>query len=211
MKYTFSNKVFNWLMVLTSLFFTTFHLWTILGSLHFNLINTFQTLFFTGLALMSLLSLIIRRADGEKFSTLFILGNLLLFPVSFFVPFFTREFKYGFTGNYFEFPVMYWIFLIGLVMFYFSKKYSRSTQEKRNHYFRIFSIVTGIFLIITLFLIEASTSGYSFTLTKYLIFALVAAILFSLGYQTKYTYLKGSTLLLLIFILISLFYATISF
>src|SRR5690606_19788497 len=131
-------------------------------------------------------------------------------PISYIVPLLTREFKYGFPGDHFQFPVLYLIFLAGLMLLYFSKKFSRK-QDERNSYFRVFSVVAVIYLIITLFLIEGITSGYSFTLIKYLIFALVAAVLLSLGYQTKYTYWKGSRLLLLIFILISLFYATINF
>jgi len=210
MKHTFSNNVFNWLMILTSLLFAAFHLWTMIGSLHFSLNNIVPTLFFTSLAIMSFLSLIRRSEDGEKFSILFILGNLLLFPISFIVPFLTRELKYGLPGERFEFPVLYLIFLSGVALLYFSKTFSRK-QDERNSYFRVFSVVAGIFLIINLFLIEVSTPGYSFSLIKYLIFALAAAALFFLGYQSKYTYWKGSRLLLSIFLLISLFYATINF
>ena len=148
MKEIYSDKIFNWTLITISIL--------VLIDSSYLLSNEFEYLnvlilriTLTIIPILSLLSFFINKLNKELFSRLFILANLIFIPFIIYFQFLVDATIYSITRlNLISNPILHTKFLIGLILFYLSIKYSHKTRLQKQNECGIIIIIYGFFLIV---------------------------------------------------------------
>ena len=183
MKQTYSNKIFNWIILLTTLIFTIYHLIAIFSGFYF-ISATFDSLFYFALALSAFVSLLSNKMNGEKFSLFYISSFLLIFPISNYITFLIKVFKYGYSTVDFEFSIIHLFFILGIVLTFFSDKFSLKSKNEIWNYRGIFFMIFGAYLQLKIIL-NYFDFGKMIDLKMLLLEILISAAIIIIGNRIK--------------------------
>lgn len=204
MKNTFSNKIYNWILIFIFFAFAIYQLTCLFSRFPF-ISNYFETVFNLSLALIALYSLVNSKMDGEKYSFLFIIGYLILFPISYYTQYLSRIIKYVFSTVDFSFPIIHLIFLIGVFLLYFGNKFSKKTTTERNKNFGFISIIIGVYLILQRF-INIFDFGFNYSILKFMLVILIPCAIIFIGNKLKTNSINAKNGIILNIFLSILFY-----
>ncbi len=147
MKQTFSNKYFDWiLIVITALF-------SINSAINlFNKFDFFSSYFirltFALVSIVALISLIVKNGNGERYSRFFIIIGLIMPNLFFFNQFLTDLLFYGINRmSLIQNPILHFNFILGIIFFILTIKYSSQIKSYRIKDYGILISYVGIFLI----------------------------------------------------------------
>ncbi|MBU8883037.1 hypothetical protein KSK37_08085 [Kaistella sp. DKR-2] len=204
MKNTFSNKIYNWTLIFITFAFAIYQLYCLFSRFPF-VSNYFDAVFNLALASIALYSLGNLKVAGEKYSFLFIIGYLILFPISYYIQYFSRIIKYDFSTVEFSFPIIHLIFAAGALLLYFGIKFSKKTITERIDNFGFTSIIIGIYLIIQRF-INIFDFGFNYSIVKFVFIILIPCTIIFIGNKLKTNSMKANNGIVLNLFLLILFY-----
>jgi hypothetical protein len=207
MKQTFSNKYFDWILIAITFLFS---IDTVL-----NLFNKFEyfssyllRITFALVSIAALISLVVKNGNGEKYSRFFIIVGLIIPSLLIFNQFITDLIFYGTKRlNFLLNPILYLKFIIGIILFILTIKYSKQTKSDRIKDYGILTSYIGIFLI-GLILIKAIEPNFNTELNnvpiwKIIVKTIIGLSIVYLGYRLKNENIKLKTSVILF--LISMF------
>lgn len=199
MKTTYSNKVFDGLLITITFLFSVYNLYTIFSSFNYGIIVAVlssSTNFL--LSAIAFVSLINKRLDGERYSLFFILGYLLYIPFVAYVKFLTYWAQYGISNASIGTPIFHYFFMGGIILLYFSIKFSKKTKEQSQNDYGFFAIFFGVLI----FFRELISFNFSVINLKFFIQTIICVILIFIGNKIYHNKIKFNLGILLAFILL---------
>lgn len=144
----YTNKIFNWIVLLVSVLFLLDSMHRLTQEFyHFN--GVFLRVTLAVSSLLSVLSFFIKKLKGALFSRVFILANLILVPLSIYFQFLVDATMYlAIRFDLISNPLLYVKFLLGLILFYGSIRYSRQAKTQRHNEYGLISMMYGLFLVL---------------------------------------------------------------
>lgn len=176
MKEIYSNKIFNWILIIISILIIidSFYLLTTEFE-YLNILTLRITLII--IPFLSLLSFFVNRLNKELFSRIFILANLIFIPFTIYFQFLVDAIIYSITRiNLISNPILHSKFLIGLLLFYLSIKYSHKNKFQRQKEYGIIIMTYGIFLIVL-----TITKIFDYNFTDFSTIEFVLKLILSIG------------------------------
>ena len=146
MKKTFSNRILDWILIGISLLFSILTVWNLLNGFDF-FSSYLLRIIFALTSITAFLSLLISNLNGERFSRIFILVNLI-FPTILIANKFTNDLVfYGTTRTeLLQNPLLFAKLVGGIILFYLTLKWSKKEKTERIKDYGILIIGIGIFI-----------------------------------------------------------------
>lgn len=209
MKQSFSNKYFDWILMGISLIFS------VIGMI--NLVSGFEyfttyllriTLFLASVA--AFFSLVFGKINGERFSRIFVIvvlilpGILLLNQILIDLVFYSVN-----QPDLLQNPMLFLTLMVGIVMLYFTVKFSNQQESDRIKDYGILIIGIGVFTICYTLtrviepIIVSEQNGYP--IWKTVIKSILGISILIIGFRIKGQKIKFSKGLTLVLILMSIF------
>ncbi|GLB47776.1 hypothetical protein [Neptunitalea lumnitzerae] len=160
MKPTFSNQLFNWLLLGSSFVMCATTAQQLAAPFEFLSVYIIYLAFATA-SVLALLGLIIPKMNGERFARFFILTMFILPPVLLGYRWLINWAIYGINLISTSLtPAALVKLVLGIVFMWLTTKFSKQTAEKRQRDYGIYIILIGAFLIIRLLVLigEAFTN-----------------------------------------------------
>lgn len=156
MKEIYSNKIFNWTLVIISIL-------RLIGSSYllteeFNFFNTlFERIFLFVISILSILSFFIKKMNNEFYSRFFIVATLISPYLSIYYHFVSDKLFHSIPSTYFIYtitqaPISHFIFLFGIIMLFLSIKFSKKTIKQRESEYGIMIMIYSLYVIILCFI-----------------------------------------------------------
>ena len=147
MKKTFSNRILDWILIGITLLFSVLSIWNL--SSEFDFFSSYLLrIVFAITSIMALLSLLISKLNGQRFSRIFILATLILPAVLLVNLFITDLVFYGATRtDLLKNPLLFLKLIGGIILFYLTLKYSTQQKAERIKDYGILIVGIGIFTI----------------------------------------------------------------
>jgi hypothetical protein len=177
-----------------------------------NLFNKFEyfssyllRITFASVSIVALISLLTKNGNGERYSRFFIIIGLILPSLIIFNQFLTDLLFYAINrGNLLQNPILYIKFIIGIILFILTLKYSKQTKSNRIQDYGILTSYVGIFLI-SLILIKTIEPNFIADLNNIPIWetitkAIIGLVIVYLGYCLKNENMKLRTYMILVLI-----------
>jgi hypothetical protein len=147
MKQTYLHKSFDWILITISLIF--------LVITFMNLINGFEyfssfllKIAFVFVSAIALISLLVQKLNGERFSRLFIIVALIIPAILILYHYLTDLIFYGVNRlNLLQNPSLFLKLVGGIVLLYFAIKFSKQEKVERIKDYGILIIGVGIFTV----------------------------------------------------------------
>ncbi len=147
MKQTFLHKAFDWILIGISLIF--------LVLTFINLINGFEyfssfllRIAFAFVSVTALISLLVQKFNGERFSRIFIIVALIIPAILILYQYLTDLIFYGANRlNLLQNPTLFLKLVGGIVLLYFAIKFSKQEKAERIKDYGILISGIGIFTI----------------------------------------------------------------
>ena len=200
MKEIYSNKIFNWIILIVSVFSlidTSYHL---IQEFEFFNVLTLRIILFI-VPILSILSFFIKKLNKEFYSRLFIIVNLIVLQIAIYFQFLVDQFFYFVTRtDLISNPVLHINFIIGLVLFFLSIKFSKTPKIERQNEYGIMIILYGIFLIVLNFTKFFDYDSENFSVKFVIKFLLSISIIF-LANKSRTEKLKFKTTIIFFLIL----------
>lgn len=193
MKKVFSNKVFNWILIIISVLNSIDNIYLLSKEFEDLNILFFRILVFT-ISSLSFLSFFILKLNKEFYSRLFILANLILLTLFIYYSFTVDQLLYSVTRtDLVSNPAIHIKFFIGIILFYYSIKFSQESKTKRQSDYGLMIILFGLFLLILNFTKVFDYTSGNFYLIEFIIkITLSAGIIFT-GNRLRLSKLKFKT------------------
>lgn len=174
----YSNKIFNWILVLISIL-------TLIDSSYlfirkFDVLNVIILGFFLcAISISSILSFFVKKLNDEFYTRLFIVSNLLL-TLYIYCQFGLNKILYAITRtDLIANPIIHFRFLVGIILFFLTLKFSKKSTQQHETEYGIMMMIYGLFLIIlnvtTLF------DSSDFSVIKFIIKLLISFGILILG------------------------------
>lgn len=176
MKEIYSNNIFNWVLVIISVL--TLIDTSNLLSQEFEFLNvlTLRIILFV-IPILSILSFFVSKLSKEFYSRLFILANLIALPLAIYYRFLVDKLFYlVIRTDLVSSPVIHLKFLIGIILFYLSIKFSQQSKPQRQNGYGILMIIYGLFSVILSF-----TKIFDYDPANFSIIEFVAKLILSIG------------------------------
>ena len=205
MKNVFSNKIFNWILVIISIL--TLIDSAYLLSKEFAYLNVlFLRIVVLVISTSSLLSFFILKLNKEFYSRLFILGNLILIPLLIYYSFLVDQLLYSVTRtDLVSNPAIHIKFLIGFILFYYSIKFSQESKTDRQREYGLMIMLYGLFLIILNFTKVFDYTSQDFSLIEFIIKIIMSSGIIFTGNRLRLGKLKFKTSIIITIIIAVVF------
>lgn len=207
MKQTFSKKYFDWILIAITVLFSieaVLHLFS-----KFEYFSSYLLrITFALVSVVAFISLMMKNANGEKYSRFFIIIGLIIPSLIIFNQFLTDLVFYGINReDLLQNPILHLKFILGIILFILTIKYSTQIKSNRIKDYGILISYVGIFLI-GLTLVRAIEPNFIAYMNNVPIWKIVIKIISSLlivylGYRLKNENMKLK--IYIIFALISIF------
>ena len=209
MKKTYSLRILDWILVGISLFFSVLTVWNLTTGFDF-FSGYLVRIVFALASITAVLSLLISRINGERFSRIFILVVLLLPPLLIANLFITDLVFYGATRtDLLQDPSLYLKLVSGLILLFLTLKYSKQQKEDRRSDYGVLIIGVGIFAIcyaLTLTIEPYFNTDLSdYPIWKTIVNLIIGITTMMIGIQLKVGKLKFNKGLILTLILMFIF------
>jgi hypothetical protein len=166
MKQTFSNKLFDYILIGLSLFYS------IISILFFDFEYEFfssyiSKIFFLIIPIITFISLTFKHLNEEIFSIFFIFIIILYPNIYILYQFFTDLIFYSICRNdLLQNPILFLNLMIGISLIYFSIKFSKQQKNKRIRDYNILIIFIGFYLIFNV-IIRSIEPFFNWTINNY--------------------------------------------
>ena len=199
----YSNKIFNWILLIVSLLILIDNFSRINRSIEFNsaIVLKIALVIFP---ILSALSFFVKKLNKEFYSRAFILLNLIFPPIYLYYQYLIHLLIYSINRtDLISTPIIHFYFFIFLVLFYLSLRLSKQTNKQRQKEYGMMLMIYGIFLlIINITTNFDSHSVYISEITSLIKILISIAIIF-LGNKLRFHKIKfKKTIILSIFIAI---------
>ena len=144
----YSNKIFNWILLIVSLLILIDNFSRINRSIEFNsaIVLKIALVIFP---ILSALSFFIKKLNKEFYSRAFILLNLIFPPIYLYYQYLIHLLIYSINRtDLISTPIIHFYFFIFLVLFYLSLRLSKQTNKQRQKEYGMMLMIYGIFLLI---------------------------------------------------------------
>ncbi len=155
MKQTFSHKLFDWILIVISLIFSVLTIMNLAGGFEY-LSSYFLRIVYSLASVTALISLLVFKMNGERFSRIFILVTLIIPAILVLNLYLTDLFLYGINRmNLLQNPVLFLKLLCGLFLIYFTIKFSKQHKTEQIKDYGILVVGIGIFAICYVLILTA--------------------------------------------------------
>lgn len=148
MKEIYSNRIFNYIVLLISvlgIIDTYISSKSEVDSLNIALLNIVLIV----LPGLSALSFFVKRLNTEIYSRLFIVGSIIMLPLSIYYTFISDLILYSFSRTYLiSNPIILANLLIGIILFYFSIKFSKLDKVQRERDYGAIIMILGMAMLL---------------------------------------------------------------
>lgn len=199
MKEIYTNKIFNWVLIILSLFVLIEKAISLFQEYQFmNVLIVKMFLFFV--PLFSLISFFVKKFSKEFYSKLFLVINFIVPLITLLYHFLVDLIIYSISRTeLISNPIIYLNFFVGILLFYLSIKFSKKSKiEQQIEYGKMF-LSLGFFLILL-----NATSFYdseNFSTTEILIKFLISIVIAFVGNKLRMNLMKFKKAILFISIL----------
>lgn len=148
MKEIYTNRIFNYIVLLLS----------VLSILDTYISSKSEVDYFSVALLdivlivlpgLSALSFFVKRLNTEIYSRLFILGSIIMLPLSIYYTFISDLILYSFSRTYLiSNPIILANLLIGIILFYFSIKFSKLDKVQRERDYGAIIMILGMAMLL---------------------------------------------------------------
>jgi len=179
MKEIYSNKIFNWIILIVSVLTLIETSYRLTKEFEFFNVLTLRIILFI-VPILSIFSLFIKKLNKEFYSRLFIIVNLIALQIAIYFQFLVDQLFYLVTRtDLISNPILHINFIIGLVLFFLSIRFSKTPKIERQSEYGIMIILYGIFLIVLNFTKFFDYDSVKFSMIKFVIkFLLIISIIF---------------------------------
>lgn len=208
-KKTFSSRVFDWIIIGTTLIFLVLNFIKLFSGYQYIYSDIFPRLIFFLLSLNAVLSFVIPNVDGERMTHLF-LGGVLILPSIVPIFQFLAEliFKQNFLISLLVTPFFYLNLFLGSILLFFSIKFTRKKKSKREKNLGIFLAGVGVYVLLYL-LVKSVESNFRFVSGGFVLWEVIVKVVLGIslvitGMQVRYrklNYSMGLILTALVFVL----------
>lgn len=147
MKQTFLYKTFDWFLIGLSLSIAVLSFINLIYGFEY-LSSYILRIVFAFVSASAFISLFVKNANGERFSRIFIIVALLIPGILILNKYLTDFVFYGANRlNLLLDPILFLKLILGMVLLYFSSKYSKRENSERIKDYGIVIISIGIFTI----------------------------------------------------------------
>lgn len=201
MKHIYSNKIFNWIILVVSV------LTLIDISSRLNQEYEFLSVLILKLTLfifpiLSTLSFFLKKMNKEFYSRAFIFVNLIFLQISVYFQYLVDLLFYSFNRtDLISGPTMHINLLIGLILFFFSLKFSRQTKIQRQKEFGMLIIFYGLYILILNLGRILDSNSTEFSVITFCIKILISISIIFVGNKLKVEKLKFKTTIIIALIL----------
>ncbi|WP_379964537.1 hypothetical protein [Epilithonimonas sp. UC225_85] len=201
MKKVFSNNVFNWILIIISVLNSIDNIYLLSKEFEDLNILFFRIVVFT-ISSLSFLSFFILKLNKEFYSRLFILANLILLSLLIYYSFIVDKLLYSVTRtDLVSNPAIHIKFFIGIILFYYSIKFSQESITKRQSDYGLMIILFGLFLIILNFTKVFDYTSGNFSLIDFIIKLFLSAGIIFIGNRLRLSKLKFKASIIITIIL----------
>lgn len=194
MKEIYSNRIFNYIVLLISVLGTIdtyISSKSEIDSLNIALLNIVLIV----LPGLSALSFFVKRLNTEIYSRLFIVGSIIMLPLSIYYTFLSDFILYSFSRTYLiSNPIILANLLIGIILFYYSLKFSKLAKVQRESEYGAIIMILGIFLL--LLTISKSLDQEPIKVVQYIIGLLLSAGITFIGNRLRLKKLRLKTVVI---------------
>lgn len=201
MKQIYSNKIFNWIILIVSIL----NLIDISSRLNqkYEFVSALIlkiTLFI--LPILSALSFFLKKMNKELYSRSFILVNLIYLPIFVYFQYLVNLLFYSFNRTeLISKPTMHLSFFVGLILFFLSLKFSKQTKIQRQNEYGKLIIFYGLFLLLLNLIQIFDNNSTNFSVITFCIKILVSISIIFIGNKLRTERLKFKTTLIIVLIL----------
>jgi len=187
MKQIFSNKYFDWILIAITVFFSTDLILNLFREFGY-FSSFFLQITFAFTSIVTLISLFVKNGNSERCLRFFIIVGLIIPSLFIFNQFITDLLFYGiYRSNLLQNPILHLKFILGILLFILTIKYSKQTKSDRIKDYGILTSYTGIFLIV-LILIRAIEPTFFIELNnvsiwKIIVKIIIGSLIVYLGYR----------------------------
>ena len=148
MKTIYKNRTFDWIMILINLLVLTQVIYNLF--LPFNYLSSYSLrLVFAIVSMGPILSVLIKKMNSERFFSFFIFITLIILPCFIIFEFLKDLMIYGISQtDRIDNPILLVKLIIGIILIYFSIKYSKISNEDRAVNYNILIMLIGLYIII---------------------------------------------------------------
>jgi hypothetical protein len=203
MKHTYKKRYLDFLLVVICLFFLLDSASTFIQHADHFAIYLLR-LIWLAVALLSLISLVAPKMNGEQYSRYFIVVSLIMPPVLVLAQCLTDLIFYGaFRTDLLLNPLVYVKLILGITLLVLAIRLSKESELERVKEFGLLSIIAGSVVVLraTLRMIDTDT-GASFSIINTVIGVVIGLTLMFLGSRLKNKKIRLKTFLIVLVVLI---------
>lgn len=201
MKQIYSNKIFNWIILIVSVLTLIDNSFRLNQEYEFLSVLILKIILFI-FPILSILSFFFKKMTKEIYSRAFILVNLIFPPVTVYFQYLVDLLFYSFNRtDLISRPTMHINFLIGLVLFFLSLKFSKQTKIQRQNEFGILIIVYGLSLLILNLTRVFNYDSVEFSVITFCMKILISISIIFVGNKLRTEKLKFKTTIIISLIL----------
>lgn len=205
MKKVFLNKIFNWILIIISVLNSIDNIYLLRKEFEDINILFLRIAVFT-ISTLSFLSFFILKLNKEFYSRLFILANLILLPLLIYYSFLVDQLLYSVTRtDLVSNPAIHIKFLVGLVLLYYSIKFSQESKLQRQSDYGVMIMLYGLFLIILNFTKVFDYTSEDFSLIEFVIKIILSSGIIFTGNRLRLNKLKFKTTIIITTIIVVVF------
>ncbi len=189
MKQTFLYKTFDWVLIVISLISSILTFLKLING--FEYFSTFLLkIAFTFVSLTALISLLVQKINGERFSRIFLIVMFIIPAIFVLYEYLTDLIFYGINRlNLLQNPFLYVKLIVGVILFYLTIKFSKQKKTQRIKDYGILISGIGIFVICYV-LIRKIEPNFNSELMNYsnwkaIIKSIIGILVFFVGIRIK--------------------------
>jgi hypothetical protein len=211
-KSTFSNRIFDWVVVCLTFSFLVLSFLNLFSDYQYIHSELLSRIIFLFLSLNAFISFFLPKVNGERTTHLFI-GGVLIIPSVFPLFQFIVEliFNQTFLLDSINTPFLYFKLILGVLLLFLSIKFTKKRKSKRVKDLGIFLTGLGFYVLLYLLLravesiVKSTTVG--FDLWEIIVKVVLGISIIITGLQIRYRKLGYSMGLILITLVFILFFA----
>jgi len=209
MKQTFLHKTFDWILIGISLIFSVLTFMNLVnGFEHFS--NFLLRIAFAFVSATALISLLVQRFNGERFSRIFIIVALIIPAILILYQYLTDLVFYGANRlNLLQNPILFLKLVGGIILLYLAIKFSKQQKAELIKDYGILIIGIGIFTICYVLTrtIEPNLNSelIDYPIWKTISKSIIGILTLVIGIRIKIEKMKFNTGLILTLILMFIF------
>ncbi|MRM83906.1 hypothetical protein D1003_08785 [Riemerella anatipestifer] len=197
----YSNKIFNWIILIISVLKLIDIFFPLTQEFEFLNVLILRIILFI-ISILSVLSFFLKKINKEFYTRLFLLANFILPQIAVYFQFLVEQLFYSFTKtDLISRPIIHLNFLIGLILFFLSLKFSKQSKIQRKNEYGLMIIFYGFFLLILNFTRIFDYDSSEFSVITFCTKILLSISIISVGNKFRIEKMKFKTTIIILLIL----------